>query len=206
MIHEYRTLAGECQGLLKEKGSRFIAYAIPVRNEQEVHERLTLIRAEHHSARHVCYAYMLEPDASVWRANDDGEPSGTGGRPILAALRSNELTHVLIAVVRYFGGIKLGVPGLIAAYRGAAEDAIAQGRIVVRTVEQIFSLRFDYAVQHEVAAHVKSTEGQLLRESYEAFCEITVAWPAARVEEASRLLESVVLSMSEVEEPDDAVV
>lgn len=191
-VYEYRTFAREGQGLLRDRGSRFVAYAHPIPDEQAAQTILAGVRAEHHAARHVCYAYLLGADGSVWRASDDGEPSGTGGRPILAALRSNGLTFAMIAVARYFGGVKLGVPGLIAAYRGAAEDAIAHADIVGRTLEKTVCLRFGYDVQHEVMRHVKGTGGRLLRASYDALCQIEVVWPAAQVSEALALLAPLV--------------
>ena len=132
----YKTIKQVAEGYYTEKRSRFISYAIPVRTVEEVKEQLEKYRKQYYDARHVCWAYMLGPERQTFRANDDGEPSSTAGKPILGQINSNELTDLLIVVVRYFGGIELGTSGLIVAYRTAAAEAIAAAEIEERTVDE----------------------------------------------------------------------
>lgn len=146
----YKTIAGTAEGLYKEKGSRFIALAYPVRTEEEVKEIVADLKSRYYDARHHCYAYRLGADLKKFRANDDGEPSSTAGKPILGQIVSAGLTDILIVVVRYFGGIKLGVSGLINAYRAAAADALAQAVVVEKTVDEVFRISFSYAALNEV--------------------------------------------------------
>jgi len=142
----YRTIEGPSKGLFRDRGSRFIALAYPVRTTDEIKSILEELRKEYHDARHHCYAYMLGPDRQVWRANDDGEPSGSAGRPIMGQINSHELTDILIVVVRYFGGTLLGVSGLINAYKTAAADAISNASIVERRVHVSLRITFPYLV------------------------------------------------------------
>ncbi len=183
-VEAYYTLAARSEGLYKDRGSRFLAYAIPIRSVEAVQAEVAALRATHHAARHHCYAYILGAEGQESRANDDGEPSGSAGRPILGTLLSRELRDVLVVVVRYFGGIKLGVPGLIAAYKGASEDALAQGEVVLRTVEVRYELLFGYAVQHEIMDILKRTGGQVESEAYEVECRLRVCWSLADEAEA----------------------
>ncbi len=172
MTARYKTLAAPSEGLYKEKGSRFIAYAYPVTSAEQIQSLLHNLRKEHHAARHCCYAYLLGFDAAEFRANDDGEPSGTAGRPILGVLRAQELTQVLVAVVRYFGGIKLGVPGLIEAYRTATEDALTHAEVVWREVMLQVQMVFGYEDTHSVYATLKRYEGEVLSENWTDRCEM----------------------------------
>ena len=151
----YKSLEAPSEGLYKEKGSKFLAFAYPVTSEEEIKTILDGIRKKYYDARHHCYAYRLGPEGSIWRQNDDGEPSSTAGRPIFGQILSAGLSDILIAVVRYFGGIKLGVPGLINAYRSAAADAIANGRIVEKTATENFAVTFDYAGMDRVMRVLK---------------------------------------------------
>lgn len=151
----YRTIAKESQGLYKDRGSRFIAFAIPVQTQEEIRAKLEGLRKEYHDARHHCYAWVLSPDRQAWRANDDGEPSGTAGRPILGQINSNELTNILVVVIRYFGGTLLGVSGLINAYRSAAGDAITNAAIVEKTVMQTWKIQFPYLAMNDVMKVLK---------------------------------------------------
>ena len=151
----YKSLEAPSEGLYKEKGSKFLAFAYPVTSEEEIKTILDGIRKKYYDARHHCYAYRLGPEGSIWRQNDDGEPSSTAGRPIFGQILSAGLSDILIAVVRYFGGIKLGVPGLINAYRSAAADAIANGRIVEKTATEDFAVTFDYAGMDRVMRVLK---------------------------------------------------
>lgn len=151
----YKTIASESKGLFKDRGSRFIAIAIPVSTPEEIKNKLDELRKEYHDARHHCYAWVLSPDRQAWRVNDDGEPSGTAGRPILGQINSRELTNVLIVVVRYFGGTLLGVSGLINAYRSAAEDALENARIIEKHVTERWLVTFPYAAMNDVMKVLK---------------------------------------------------
>lgn len=176
MTARYKTIAAPAEGLYKEKGSRFIAYAYPVATLAAIQEYLQHLRKEHHAARHCCYAYLLGSDASEFRANDDGEPSGTAGRPILGELRANELTHILVAVVRYFGGIKLGVSGLIEAYRTATADALTHCEMVWREVMVRMRMEFGYEDTHNVYAILKRYEGEVLSEDWNERCQMVACF------------------------------
>ena len=151
----FLTIISPSQGIYKEKGSSFIGYLFHVEDEETVKERLKEIKKEHHDARHHCYAYVLGKDGDIWRANDDGEPSGTGGKPILGQIRSKNLSNVLIIVVRYFGGILLGTSGLINAYRTAAENAISNGVIETQTIYEKYRLFFPYELMNNIMKVLK---------------------------------------------------
>lgn len=146
----YKTIEGESQGLFKDRGSRFIAIAIPVSSQEEIKSRLAELRKEYHDARHHCFAWMLSPDRQAWRISDDGEPSGTAGKPILGQINSRELTNVLVVVIRYFGGTLLGVSGLINAYRTAAADALNNAKMVEKHVCQRWTITFPYIAMNDV--------------------------------------------------------
>lgn len=155
---QYLTISAKSTGLYKEKGSRFIALACPVETLEEVKERLENIRKEYHDARHHCYAYKLGKENPEYRMNDDGEPSGTAGKPIYGQIESFGLTNVLIVVVRYFGGIKLGTGGLIQAYRTAARDALQQANVISKTLMMTMTLRFPYIAINEVMRIIKEED------------------------------------------------
>ena len=146
----YKEVKSLSKGIYKEKGSKFIAYSYPVYTENDVKERLQEVKKIEHSARHHCYAYLINPDKSVQRSNDDGEPSSTAGKPILRQIQSNNLTNILIVVVRYFGGVKLGVPGLIRSYKTAASDAISQGIFITKTIKEQYKVYFKYPMMNDV--------------------------------------------------------
>jgi uncharacterized YigZ family protein len=169
----YRTIVNRSEGLYKEKGSKFISIALPVKEESEVKSALEQLRKEYYDARHHCYAYVLGFDKSSWRANDDGEPSGTAGRPIHGQIQSHDLTNILIVVIRYFGGIKLGVSGLINAYKTAAADALGRAEIVERTVNEIYELRFDYEAMNDIMKIVKDDGLQLLSTQFDMECNLS---------------------------------
>lgn len=169
----YRTISKQSTGIYKEKGSKFIAIAVPVRNEDEVKLALDQIRKEYYDARHHCFAYVTGFDKSSWRTNDDGEPSGTAGRPIHGQIQSNDLTNILIVVVRYFGGIKLGVSGLINAYKTAAADALSQANIEERTVDEIYEVQFEYGSMNDVMKIVKEEDLLLLTTKFDLECSLT---------------------------------
>ena len=184
MTVRYKTITAAAEGLYKEKGSRFLAYAFPVVTVNEVHEHVQYLRKEHHAARHCCYAYLLGFDGSEYRANDDGEPSGTGGRPILGVLHANELTCVLVAVVRYFGGIKLGVSGLIEAYRAATEDALAHCEMVWREVKVHVRIVFEFDDTHNVYATLKRYQGEILSEDWNNGCLMVACFKKSYCQQA----------------------
>lgn len=169
----YKTITQTSSGLYKEKGSKFIALAYPVTNEDEVKEILAELKKEYYNARHHCYAYVIGPDKSAWRVNDDGEPSGTGGRPIYGQIQSFDLTNILIVVVRYFGGTKLGVSGLINAYKAAAKDALSQAEIIEKTVNEVYKLEFPYEEMNDVMRIIKEENIDILDNQYDEACIIT---------------------------------
>jgi uncharacterized YigZ family protein len=151
----YKTISAESKGLFRDRGSRFIAIARPVSSQEEVKIILEELRREYHDARHHCYAWMLTPDRQAWRVNDDGEPSGTAGRPIMGQINSRELTNILVVVIRYFGGTLLGVSGLINAYRSAAEDALSNALIVEKQVTESWHVTFPYTSMNDVMKVIK---------------------------------------------------
>lgn len=151
----YKMIAAPCEGLYKEKGSKFLAFAFPVSSVEEVKAHLDALRKEYFDARHHCYAYILGPYKETYRANDDGEPSGTGGRPIHGQLLSADLTNTLIVVVRYFGGILLGASGLANAYKAAARDAIDHAVVEVYTIDDLYHLHFEYPLMNDVMRILK---------------------------------------------------
>ena len=166
----YNMLASSGEGLYKEKGSKFLAFAFPVMNENEVKLALADIKKKYYDARHHCYAYMLNPDKSAFRSSDDGEPSGTAGKPILNQILSKDVTNVCVVVVRYFGGIKLGVSGLINAYKTAARDALDNAQVVAKTVNEVYSLRFGYPLLNEVMRVMKDENLEQLNPCFEMDC------------------------------------
>lgn len=169
----YRTIKASSSGIYKEKGSKFIGLAFPVSGEDEVKKILAEVRKEHHDARHHCYAYMLGPDGNLWRANDDGEPSGTGGKPILGQIRAFNLKNVLIVVPRYFGGTLLGTSGLINAYKSAAEDALSNAEIIDHIIMQKCLLRFPYPAMNSVMKVLKDEDLPQADHSFELTCMVT---------------------------------
>lgn len=187
----YRTIKQVAEGYYSEKRSRFISYAIPVRSLEEVKERLREYRKRYFDARHVCWAYMLGPDRSTFRANDDGEPSSTAGKPILGQINSNELTDILIVVVRYFGGIELGTSGLIVAYRTAAAEAIAAAEIVERTVDVDVTIAFEYPFLNGVMRVVKEENPTVVSQRFEMDCEMTLRIRAGSAERLRQRLSKV---------------
>lgn len=166
----YKTITSLSEGIYTEKRSKFIAIAIPVRTLEEVKSHLETYQKKYYDARHVCYAYMLGHERLNFRANDNGEPSGTAGKPILGQINSNELTDILIIVVRYFGGIKLGTSGLIVAYKAAAAEAIANATIIEKTVDDDISVAFEYPFMNDIMRIVKEEEPEILEQSYDMDC------------------------------------
>lgn len=172
MIQEdtYKTIIGVAEVIYTEKRSKFIAIAIPVHTVEEIKQHLDIYQKKYYDARHVCYAYMLGHERKDFRANDNGEPSGTAGKPILGQINSNGLTDILIVVVRYFGGIKLGTSGLIVAYKAAAAEAIANATIIEKTVDDEIAVAFEYPFMNDVMRIVKEEEPEILEQSYDMDC------------------------------------
>ena len=189
MEDTYRTISDLSEGYYTEKRSRFLSFALPVRTPDEVKTQVDAYRKKYYDARHVCWAYMLGPDRTTFRANDDGEPSSTAGKPILGQINSNNLTDILIIVVRYFGGIELGTSGLIVAYRSAAAEAIAAARIEERTIDETITITFEYPHLNSVMRIVKEDKPDVLTQSFELTCEMTLRIRQSRMDTLkSRLL------------------
>ncbi|MGC9374282.1 MAG: YigZ family protein [Bacteroidales bacterium] len=178
---EYLTISKPSEGLFKDRGSKFLAFAYPVSSEEEIKTIQEQLRNQYHDARHHCYAYMLGPEKKVYRANDDGEPSGTAGKPILGQIRSFHLTNILIVVIRYFGGTKLGVGGLIHAYKTAAEEALNHAKIIKKTLHDIYELKFDYPQMNEIMRIMKEENIEQIDQNFELTCSITLALRKAEV-------------------------
>ncbi|HRZ96773.1 MAG TPA: YigZ family protein [Paludibacter sp.] len=176
-MNSYKTITSKAEGIYREKGSKFLSFALPVSDKEEIHLILKEYRSRFFDARHVCYAWMLGPDRLDFRANDDGEPSGTAGRPILGQINSHDLTNVLIIVVRYFGGILLGTGGLITAYKQAASDAINNSEIVEKTVQVTLCIHFEYLLLNDVMRIVKETNAQILKQEFDNKCTVILSFP-----------------------------
>ena len=172
---KYKEVKIHTTGIYKEKGSKFIAYSYPVYSEQDVKDKLEEVRKLEHSARHHCYAYILNPDKSAQRANDDGEPSSTAGKPILGQILSNDLTNILIVVVRYFGGVKLGIPGLIRSYKTAASDTITNATIITKTIKEHYEVSFKYPQMNDVMRLVKEFDLEVVNTDFRIDCKLIFA-------------------------------
>lgn len=191
MIDSYLTLKAPCEGFYKEKGSKFYAHAFPVKNEEEIKHHLEALRKQYHDARHHCYAYVLSPDASVFRANDDGEPAHSAGDPILGQIRSKALTYVLVVVIRYFGGTKLGVGGLIQAYKTATSAALEAGKVIKAHVTENVKFTFSYEATNEMMQLVDQFQLNILQQDFTAQCtleaEVIVSRKADLIEKVQLL-------------------
>jgi uncharacterized YigZ family protein len=170
----YKTLKSPAKGVYKEKGSRFLAFAFPVVNQDQIKPVVEGIRKEYHDARHHCYAYMIGRERLNWRINDDGEPSGTAGRPILGQINSFGLTNILIVVSRYFGGTLLGTSGLINAYKSAAADALKNGEIVERTMHEYYEIKYPYISMNDVMKILKEDEAGQSDQIFELECSMVI--------------------------------
>lgn len=175
MNDSYKTIQGTGEGYYTEKRSKFLAFAHHVESAEEVKEIVDSYRKKYYDARHCCYAYMLGADRSAYRANDDGEPSSTAGKPILGQINSKELTNILICVVRYYGGVNLGTGGLIVAYRTAAADAIAHCEIVERLVEEQVTFSFSYPMMNGVMRVIKDMDARIVAQKFELSCEVVLS-------------------------------
>lgn len=187
----YASIAGRSDGLFKDNGSRFIAQAYPVESEEEVKEIVGSLKKEYHDARHHCFAYRLGLDGSRWRANDDGEPSGSAGRPILGQIDAAGLSDILVVVIRYFGGIKLGIPGLIRAYKTSTADALAQATVVEKVAGKDYRLSFPYLSMNAVMKVVKDMslpqKDQYFAERCSMLLRVRLSQDAAFLERVSNI-------------------
>ena len=179
-VDTYRTVAGASSAEFKDKGSRFIAHAYPIVRVEDVKTHLDPLREAHHKARHWCYAWRLGTDGNQFRANDDGEPAGSAGRPILGQIDSAGLTDVLVIVVRYFGGTLLGVPGLIHAYKTATAQALAAAQTLEQDVRQTVQLRCDYPHLSEALRIAKQHDAEVLQQDLQLDCRLLLAVPLAQ--------------------------
>ncbi len=190
MVFSFRTIGGPTEGLYKDKGSKFLAFAYPVQTEDDIKKHLEALRKTYFDARHHCYAWMLGPEKKLFRAADDGEPNHSAGDPILGQIRSRDITDVLVVVVRYFGGIKLGVGGLITAYRAATEDALQQAVVLEKEVYTPVTLLYDYAATPEVMRLVKEYDLTIIAQDYQERCRLDAE---VRVKTANALRDRVTL-------------
>jgi len=170
----YKTIEVPSEGLYKEKGSKFIAYAFPVSDEQQIKEITSRLKKEHHSARHHCFAWRLGSDHQLFRVNDDGEPSGTAGRPIYGQIQQHELTDILIVVIRYFGGILLGTSGLTNAYKQAASDVLANAAIVEKIVETSIKVNFEYHAMNDFMTLLKEFQLEMKESHFDLSCKAII--------------------------------
>ncbi|MBR4566835.1 MAG: YigZ family protein [Prevotella sp.] len=175
MTDEFKTISNTSEGFYSEKRSKFLAFAHHVESLDEIKNLLADYRKKYYDARHVCYAYMLGADRTDFRANDDGEPSSTAGKPILGQINSNELTDILIVVVRYYGGVNLGTSGLIVAYREAAADAIAHADVITKQVEEVVTYDFPYVMMNDVMRIVKEMQPRIIEQTYDNNCQIKLS-------------------------------
>lgn len=187
----YKTISKPSEGTFRDKGSKFIAYAYPFRDENELKDILASVKSEHPKARHWCYAYRLSPDRTVFRVNDDGEPSGSAGRPILNTLLSNDLTDVIVIVVRYFGGTLLGIPGLINAYKNATQEALDVAEIIEKTQEDVYKIDFDYLQMNDVMRIIKEDNLEILKQDFDNRCSITFSVRKLHVNQVVHKMESI---------------
>jgi uncharacterized YigZ family protein len=174
MDDTFRTIQNPSEGLFKDKGSRFIARAFPVESVDQVKEIIASLRKEYHDARHHCYAYRIGPGDTIYRVNDDGEPANSAGKPILGQIQSNNLTNILIVVVRYFGGILLGVGGLINAYRSAAKNSLENSEIVVKTFNCRIKILYPYIAMNDVMRLIRDSKAEIIKQEFGNDCEILI--------------------------------
>lgn len=181
-VTTYQTLKSPIQAEFKDKGSRFLAFAYPVQTAEQVKKHIDDLRQEHHKARHWCYAYRLGVDGNQFRANDDGEPSGSAGRPILGQIDSFELIDVLVVVVRYFGGTLLGVPGLIHAYKTSTQMALENAQIIEKNIEKTVRIRCEYPYLNEAIRIAKNHQAEIIEQDLQLDCRLTVRIPLVNAE------------------------
>ncbi len=183
MIDEYKTINAESKGTYSELRSKFLAFAHPVRTVDEAMSFVEYYQRKYYDARHCCWAYMLGAERETFRSNDNGEPSGTAGKPILGQINSNELTDIIILVIRYFGGVKLGTSGLIGAYKTAAADAIQNAEIVTRTVDEEYTFDFEYPLMNAMMKVVRDMDARIVSQSYDMDCRMTLSIRRSKMDE-----------------------
>ena len=187
----YLTIKAAAEGVFRDRGSKFLAFAYPITSDAEIKDIVTRLRAEHPKANHHCWAMRLGTDRSVFRINDDGEPSGTAGRPILNVLLSRDVTNVLVVVVRYFGGTLLGVPGLINAYKQAAMDALNNAAIIDKLVQDVYTLQFAHEQMNDVMRLVKENSLSVLSQHFDNLCTLQISIRKTKVNEVLSKLEKL---------------
>lgn len=192
MNDQYKTIKATSEGYYTEKRSKFLAFAHHVETTEQIKSILDGYRRKYFDARHVCYAYMLGPERDNFRANDDGEPSSTAGKPILGQINSNELSDILIVVVRYYGGVNLGTSGLILAYREAAARAIANAQVTSKTVEEVIGFEFPYASLNAVMRVVKEMQPRVISQSFDNTCMIKLAIRRSEAQQLRNRLSGIV--------------
>ena len=187
----YLTIEKPAEGIFRDRGSKFLAFAYPIKSENDIKPILSTLKTEHPKANHHCWAMRLGTDRSVFRINDDGEPSGTAGRPILNTLLSRNLTNIVVVVVRYFGGTLLGVPGLINAYRTAAEEALNTATVIEKTVNDVYTISFDYSHMNEVMRIIKDDNLEILEQQFDNICVVKISIRKMQVNKSIGKLEKV---------------
>ncbi len=187
----YRTIEKPAEGIFRDRGSKFLAYAYPVNTEKELKHLLVPLKMLHPKANHHCWAMRLTIDRSVFRLNDDGEPSGTAGRPILNTLLSRDLTNIAVVVIRYFGGTLLGVPGLINAYKSATEHALKTVTIVERTVNDIYEIEFDYLQMNDIMRITKEDNLTIINQAFDNNCSIQLSIRKTQVDKTINKLNNL---------------
>ena len=194
----YKTIQSPAEGIFKDRGSKFVGFAFPISNEQEVKKYLQQIKQEHHQCNHHCYAFRMTTDPTVFRFSDDREPAGTAGKPILGQILSKELTDVLVIVARYFGGTLLGVPGLINAYKMGAADALNNAIIITKTINGVYEIVFAYELANEVLQWLRSEPAIIKEQNYDGPCKIIFEIRRGRVNELMQKLKNNYLLESKV--------
>ena len=203
MQDTYLTIEAPGEAIFKEKMSRFLSFAIPVSSVSEAREYIEMYRKEYYDARHVCWAYMIGHERTCFRANDNGEPSGTAGRPILGAINSRELTDILVVVVRYFGGIKLGTGGLIVAYKAAAAEALDVAEVIEKTVDLTLDVYFEYPMMNEVMRIVKEEEPTVVEQDFQMDCRLRLSIRASRMPRLRERYEQLALETGRIRLGDE---
>ena len=191
MIDEFKTIKDRSEGTYSELRSKFLAFAHHVTTVEEAMALVEQYQKKYYDARHVCWAYMLGAERETFRSNDNGEPSGTAGKPILGQINSNGLTYIIILVVRYFGGVKLGTSGLIVAYRTAAAEAIANAEFEIRTVDEEYTFSFEYPLMNSVMKVVRDMEARIVSQSYDMDCQMTLSIRKGKMQELQEKINNV---------------
>lgn len=189
--YNYKTIKNKSQGLFRDRGSKFLAFAFHVTTETRIQEILDNLRNEYHNASHHCYAWTIGTGKDHFRANDDGEPPGTAGKPVLGQIRKHDLTNILIVVVRYFGGTLLGTGGLIKAYRLAAADALANSEIITKTIEEVIAIKFPYPAMNDVMKILRQERVKQVTQNFDTDCTIKVSIPLGRSGKLTRRLNGI---------------